>query len=202
MLPEQELEIAEVFSYFSHNIIPFTKVGMQDLVAHTIVLMSSVQMKPIKFQNNRPSLRWVGNVMCRKKLRYRSFCQIEDPSIEAMTPENREHIARVQAVIARYNIRDPNIIFNMNQTGMYFENMVGRSFRKGIGSEQGEFIQRALKTKENLNRVTLMPMVSAAGKAYTLAVIFPGKTCHYTVSHGNTGKPSWCTNGLTFASYV
>lgn len=105
--------------------------------------------------------------------------------IDAITPETlTENICRVQMVMNRYNIHDAKFIFNMDQSGSSFEKIIGRSLRKGVGLIGQKLMQRTISTKGNLNRVTIMPVVSAAGKAFTHCLSFPGKTGHYRIVRG------------------
>lgn len=51
----------------------------------------------------------------------------------------------------------------MDQNGSSFKKMVGRILRKAIGTSERTLVHRAVRTKENLERVTLITVVSAAG---------------------------------------
>lgn len=66
---------------------------------------------------------------------------------------------------------------------MSFCKMVGRALRKGLCSskEKKDILgfQKTLTTKGNLDRVTLMPVVDAAGFAYKPGIVFPGKKQHF-----------------------
>lgn len=83
-----------------------------------------------------------------------------------------EHIDPVQEAINWYKISTASQIVNMDQSGMSFCKMVGRSLRKGFCSskEKKDLLgfQKTLTTKGNRDRVTLMPVVDAAGFAYKL----------------------------------
>lgn len=57
--------------------------------------------------------------------------------------------------------------------------MGGRSIRKGIGKQGTQLIQKALITKVNQDRVTIMPGVFADGKTKKPVIILPGKLAHF-----------------------
>ena len=78
-----------------------------------------------------------------------------------------------------YRIHDPRFIFNMDQSGCSFGKIIGRSLRKGVGSRGSNLVQKNITIKRDLDRVTIMPVVSAEGKAYTPCPKFPSKTAHY-----------------------
>lgn len=114
--------------------------------------------------------------------------QVEDVRVAAVTKENvAEHISRVQAAIKRYNIKSAKQIVNMDQSGISFKKMVGRSLRKGFrDNSKGNksTVQNTLSAKGNLDRVTLMPVVAAHGSAFTPCVIYPGKQPHFRKVRG------------------
>ena len=180
-----ELVIAQAVRYFADNSTPLTKQGVLDLTKQYIDMLPLHEQKKAGFHNNRPSLKFCDNFLARHILESRSVRQVEDSRVDAITMEKvTEHIARVQAAMDRYHINDPRFIFNMDQTGSSFEKIIGRSLRKGVGRKGQHLIQKTIRTKGDLVRVTVMPVVSAAGKAYTPCVIFPGKTPHYRIVKG------------------
>ena len=137
------------------------------------------------FVQNCPSKKYVENLLVRHGLKCSAVREVEDNRVDAITPAIvMENIARVQAVVNRYNIHNPNFIFNMDQSGSSFENIIGRSLCKGVGLKGQNLRQMTISTKRNLNRVTIMPVVSAAGKMFTRCLIFPDKTGHYRVVRG------------------
>lgn len=95
-----------------------------------------------------------------------------------------EHLARVKAVMERYSIRDPRSFLNMDQSGASFEKMVGRSLRKGVGPRNVALIHSAIRTKGNPDRVTVMPVMFAAGVAYKPVIVSQGEQVHYRCVRG------------------
>lgn len=83
----------------------------------------------------------------------------------------------------RYNVNEAERIINLDQSGMSFNIKLGRSLRRGFvnGNEKKKelTLQKTLETKGNLDRVTIMPVVSASGFAFKPCVIYPGKLPHY-----------------------
>lgn len=64
----------------------------------------------------------------------------------------------------------------MDQSGSFFEKIVGRSLRKRIGVTRNNLSQKTVRTKVDLNNVTVMPVILADGKAHTPVVVNPGAT--------------------------
>lgn len=134
-------------------------------------------------------MRWTKSFADRNGLSYRKVQQVEDARVKAVTEGNVvEDITRIQAAFNRYNIKSPSQVVNMDQLGMRFKKMVGKSLRKGFvdrsRSKKNIALQRTLDSKGGLDRVTLMPAVSACGKAYTPCVVYPGKQPHYRKIYG------------------
>lgn len=136
-------------------------------------------------RDNQPSKRYVDYFMHLNGLAYHAVRKLEDKGGEAMAPDIvQEHMARVQAAIDSYNIRDPKFVFNMNQSGASFNKMVSRALRKGVTSKGAPDVQKNIRTKGDLNRVTIMPVVSTSGTAYKLVFVFLGKLAHYRKANG------------------
>ena len=136
------------------------------------------------FVNWRPSHYWVDDFVRRNGLDYHNVQVVEGARVESLSHEHIcEHIARVGAALKRYNIRYESYIFNMDQTGCSFQKMVRYSLRKGIVKKKEgrkiRLIQRAIRTKEALNRVTVMPVVSPAGQDLKPIIVYPGKQTHF-----------------------
>ena len=128
----------------------------------------------------------INNILKRHGLRTSSVQVVEDKRLLAITPSTvTEHIARVQAALDRYNIRDARCIFNVDQSGSLFARMVGRSLRKGIGKPGQTLEQSNVRTKGQLDRVTIMPVVSAAGSTFKPVIVYPGKNPHYRKVRGH-----------------
>lgn len=186
---QHESTIAEAVRYYAENKTPLSKQGIRALVEHYISLLPLREQERIGFKYNMPSVRWVKNFADRNHLAYRKVQQVEAARINAVTEEHIcEHIARVQAAIKRYGIRSASQIVNMDQSGMSFKKMVGRSLRKGFVSNnkgnKSSALQKTLSAKGNLDRVTIMPVVSACGKAFKPVVVYPGKLPHYRKVNG------------------
>lgn len=179
-----EQRIAEGVRYFALNNTPLTRAGVKDFVVHYVSLLSEEERKDVHFQAGEPSNTWLKSFSARQNLITKRIQQVEAARLEAVTHRNvAAHISRVQAAIDRFNIKSPSQIVNMDQTGMSFSKMVGRSLRRGFydGAEKKKVLglQKTLSAKGSLDRVTLMPVVDAAGKAYKPCVVYPGKLPHF-----------------------
>lgn len=134
----------------------------------------------IGFLDKRPSKSWVTQCLTRHELSYKPVRVVEDKRVLAVTEQNLcEHIARVNAVINSYRIKDAGFMFSMDQSGCSFVKMTGRSLRKGVGPRNVALIHTGIRTNGNLERVTVMPVISAAGAKFKQANRLPWQTGHF-----------------------
>lgn len=71
------------------------------------------------------------------------------------------------------------ISISLDESGISFKNMIGRSNRKGIGERNLRLYKKVSKGKGNLNRMTVMAVVNADGQSIKLVVVIPEKQAHY-----------------------
>ena len=177
---KEESVIKDAVEHFAVNNTPLTKQDLGDLVQQFVAMLPSKRRNEIHFRNDRPSDQWIKSFSNRHNLSCRNAQCIENKRVEAMSAANvAEHIARVQAACKRYNIKDGSRVFNMDQSGISFAKMCGRSLRKAVTPENIKPVQIAVRTKGNLERVTIMPVVSASGQTYTPVIVFPGKQAQF-----------------------
>ena len=114
-------------------------------------------------------------------LSIRSVRAIESRRIQAVTRRKvGEHIARMQAAMDRFNVHDARRIFNIEESGVSFRTLARKILRKGITTRDKQYAFSSLvSTKGNLDRVTVLCVVNAAGESFKPAVVFPGKQPHY-----------------------
>ena len=110
---------------------------------------------------------------------------MESDRLERVTSANvAEHIARVPEAMRRFRIYDLRFIFNLDESGVSFKNMAGRSLRKGVGPSGARLQSKAVITKGKLERVTVMCVVNAAGESFKPVIVYPGKQPHFRRVHG------------------
>ena len=185
---EEETKIYETTKYFADMCTPLTRNDLCDLLQETIKLLPMSRQQQIKFKDNRSSHKWVTKFLIRHPdLAPKSMKCVESKHVTAITKHNiGTHIARINAVVNRYNIRDSNRIFNLDDCGISFSKMARRSLRKGIGYKAKNLVTTAVDSKGNLDHVTVMAVVIASGKAYKPVIAFPGKQAHYRNIEGTT----------------
>ena len=181
----EESAIVDAMKRFADHNIPLTRYQIQDLVTHYVNMLPHSRQQDIKFANNRPYLRWVDQMAKRHWLQRKAVRVIEQSRVEALSKIIvAKHIARIQDACARFYIKDSEFIFNMDQSGASLEKMVGRSLTKGYGPKERVLVQTGIQTKDKLDIVTVMPVVSAAGVSYAPVIVFSGIQSHYRRVHG------------------
>ena len=177
--------IAKNVMYFSDNNTPLTRPGVRELVRTYVEMLPETERQHIYLGDHGRSDVCLNNMIQRFGLLYQSVQIVEDHRLLAINPATvSEHIPRIQVALSRYGIRDPCLIVNTDQSGSSFKRMCGRSLRKGYGKKNKKLQQACIRTKGQLDRVTVMPCISASGKAYKPVIVFPGVQPHYRKVRG------------------
>lgn len=94
---------------------PLTRNDLCPLVEQTIKLLPLSRQVEIKFKNNRPSSKWATKCLERHNdITLKSMKCVESKRVTAITKHNvATHIARLNAAVKRYNIKDSHRIFNL-----------------------------------------------------------------------------------------
>ena len=172
--------ISKSVKYFADNNTPLTRPGVREFVRTYVETLPETEREHINLGDHGPSDVCLNNMMKRFGLQYQSVQIVEDQRLLAITPATvSELIARIRVALGRYGIRDPRFIFNTDQSGSSFNIMCGRSLRKGYGKKDKKLQQACIRTKGQPDRVTVMPCISASGKAYKPVLVFPGVQPHY-----------------------
>ena len=172
----QENSITEAALQFSRMNTPLTKVGLRHLAGH---VMSSLHTSRII---NLPSNRWVEGFLSRNpEIAVRPVRAVDARRIEAVTRHNiATHIARVQVDMDRFDIHDPNLILNVDESGISFQKMAGRSLLRELGNaHEKTLVSTMIRTRGRMERATVMCFVNAAGLSFKPVMVFPGKQPHY-----------------------
>lgn len=190
---EEKVIVGAALQY-ADNSTPLTKTDLLSLAGETVEMFWRPNDKKISFTNQIPTKSWLKGFLRRNaELIVRPVRTIEASRIASVTLENVcEHISRVDEAIKRFNIRDPNRIFNCDETGIILNKSSRRTLRKGVGGAHKTLQQIEIVTKGGLDHVTLMGIVSASGNAYKPAIIFPGKHARYRIVNGNVETMHTC----------
>lgn len=96
-----------------------------------------------------------------------------------------EHVAWLKVAISRYGICSPQFIFIVDESGVSFWNMAGRSARKCIGYRNQRPVATVGHTHGNLDCITIMGLVNAISQGFRTLIVLPGKNPHNSkVSNG------------------
>ena len=72
----------------------------------------------------------------------------------------------------RFQIHDPNRLFNVDESGISFRKMGGRSLRRGIGNAcEKTLLSTMVRTRGSIERATVM-CVNAGGHSFKPVVVF------------------------------
>ena len=159
---------------FADNNTPHTRTCVRDLIKTYADLLPPAESNGIKMRDRGPSDTCINNILKGHAPHASSVQFVEDKRLLAITPSTvTEQI--VQAELGRYNIRDARCILNVDQSGSSFARIVGRSPRRGMEKPGQRLQQSNVRTKGQLDRVKIMPVVSAAGSTFKPVIVYPGK---------------------------
>ena len=187
LTPTEEKLVKEVVTYYSSKNNPLTRNDLRQVTSHICKMLPPARRFMNPFSVRLPSNKWVGGFLKRHpELAIRSVKVIESKRVEAVTRQNVcEHISRLQETMNRYGITEARRVFNLDESGVSFRKMGHCSCRKVVGLENNNFVCSLVRTKGNLDRLTVMCVVNAAGEQYKPVVVYPGKKAHFRRIHGS-----------------
>ena len=94
------------------------------------------------------------------------------------------HISRIKAALMRYNINDPRIILNLDEFAVSFKKVTERSLRKALTINSHRAIAAMYTTKGQLDHITIISVVNAAGMTFKYFTVCPGREVHHCVVNG------------------
>lgn len=178
---EEEKLIADSIKHFESNGTPLDRQAVMDMVQTFVSSFNSNRQREIGFKTNRPGVRWMELFLQRhSELRLRKRVNLENARCEAMNPDTvAEHFARIRAITEKHGINDPTRIINLDESGFSIRGMTLGGRSKCVVSQGSRGNTTEPKFKGTCDHVTLMPVVSASGQAYTPVIVLPGKEARY-----------------------
>lgn len=178
LTPEEERVIVAAILLLAEHNTPLRRSGIVDLVEHFVrEMMPAERLLKLPFINCRPSFPWIRRFVKRhRELELKASRPVEMLRTRAVRPDVlAAHFVRTEAIYAKYNIRDSRQVFNIDETGVSFRDLSRGRCIRAAGSSQSEVVSAGARFRGNIDHVTLMPVVSADGSAYTPLVVIPGK---------------------------
>ena len=177
---------------FARNGTPISRGGLKDLVQHYCERIPTARRAALPFKNIRPGDKILSGFFKRNSaLSLKKRCNLETDRAIAMSPTNiAEHYARLQQAYNEYGICSGARIFNLDESG-FSTKTAYRALAKGVMEASGRSNSIELKWSSNADHVTLMPTVSADGRAWDPVAIAPGKRAKYLIRpDGSRENPS------------
>lgn len=111
---------------------------------------------------------------------------IDDKRLNALAIDHvREPISRVEEAVKRLNLRNPARIINVDESGTALKSFCRQTLGESVGKAKRQLYPTEISTTGSFDRVTIMDVVSAVGRAYRPAINFPGKKARYRFVNGN-----------------
>ena len=138
------------------------------------------------FRNLRPGDKFLSGFFKRNSaISLKRRCNLEKDRATAISPTNIAEHSRLQQAYNEYNICSGAQIFNLDESGFSTETAY-RARAKGVMEASGRSNSIELKWSSNADHVTLMPVVSADGRARDPVAIAPGKRAKYRIRPDGT----------------
>ena len=134
------------------------------------------QTVPDLSERPNPTNGWLNGFLSRNPdLKVNPVKTVESARTDAVHSSNiSEHIARIISAMDRYNITKPKQVFNFDESGVSFKSMCVSNRTFAVGPRDHKLVHTMVKTKI-IDRVTVLSVISADGKNYKPAIVFPGK---------------------------
>ena len=154
---------------------PLSHADIADMVQVFVLRLPKHVRERLPFKNNRPGPDFVRSFLKRhSKIRMRRRAALEQKRKTAMSPHNMAmHFARLKKAYTRFEIVSPAQVFNIDESGVSTRTG-GRGKGKAAMNAEGRSNAVELEFSSNAEHVTLMPVVSADGKAWPPVIVFPG----------------------------
>lgn len=171
----EEALLRDALLEFADNGTPLSRQSVQDVVAHFVNRLSPDRQNSLPFREGRPSKHFVSNFLKRHpELKLRRRAAMERSRADAMSPTNLAmHYARLIKVYQEFNITSAAQVFNLDESG-FSTRTAGRGRVKAVMRGKGRNNSIDLDWSRNAEHITLMPVVSADGRAWTPVAILPG----------------------------
>lgn len=95
-----------------------------------------------------------------------------------------KNFAHVRATCQKNNIRDEPFVFKLDESGLSFRGMKLGGREKCIITNNAHDNTKYLIFRGSIDHISLMPIASGTGQAYTHLVVLPGKETRYRQRNG------------------
>lgn len=143
--------------------------------------------KQTVFRNGEPSKTWLETFLTgNPELKLKPVSTLKAMRVATVTSEHvREHVAREEEAMKKYNIHETAQILNCDEAGIALTSGSRRALRDGFGTFKKRIFQIEALVKGMLGHIALLGVVSVSGVVYKPAIIFPGKHARYRILNGN-----------------
>lgn len=173
----EESIIVDVILYYAKINTPLSRWRVLDLVEEIITLLPSDRRRGVGFVSERPSKNCIDHFIKQHSPKFLPVQVLQGAAVTASSI--LKHIARDQTAFGRYSINNAKHLFNTDQSAAYFAKMTGQSMRKCVGRKNMQLVLIEARTKGNLERLALMPMVSADGALYKPVLVLTEIFSHF-----------------------
>ncbi|PXF46856.1 Pogo transposable element with KRAB domain [Gracilariopsis chorda] len=193
LTPSEEQTICEAVLHFSNRGTPLSRECFKDMVQCYVRVLPQSRRLQILFKNYRPGEYFVRRFLRRhQEISLKRRSNLEKLRAIAMSPENlASHFARIVQVYKEYKINSPEQVFNIDESGFSVRTAT-RAHSKALFNSKGRSNSVELKWSGNAQHVTIMPVVSGDGRAWSPLVVLQGARAKYRLRADGTRETPSC----------
>lgn len=183
LTPPEEENVVSLLTRYAERGIPLRRSHLQEAIEIVIARMPAARRMFLPFKNGKPGTRYLRNFTKRhamilkfaRPLRQEA-CRFCACNAETLT----SHLATVEKIVIENNI-DPERMWNLDESGATpGRDANGKDKRKVYMTRAGAKDAK-IGSFLNSNRVTIMPVISAAGRMTSPLFVFRDKRLPYWV---------------------
>eukprot|EP00171_Calliarthron_tuberculosum_P023847 IDg23847t1 len=179
--PAEEKVVVDLLCRYSNRGVPLARAHLEEAFAILISRLPIKRQRSLPFKNGRPGPRFLRNFLRRNKgrLRFARPLQQEGKRFAAANAEVlTQHFAVLGKLFEDLGV-DASRVWNLDETGATpGKDVDGAPTARHYLTRQGGSDMRAADFKQ-LHRITMMPVISAAGDYGPTLFAFKGKALPY-----------------------
>lgn len=189
---EEEL-ISNAVLHFSSKGTPLSRECFKELVKCFVQRLPQKRRNQLAYANDKPGDCFVRNFLKRhEQITLKRRTNLQKMRADAMSPQNlAEHFARLAQAYKEYQICSPEQIFNIDESGFSVRTAT-HARSKALFNSKGRSNSTELKWTANAQHVTIMPVVSGDGRAWSPLVVLPGARAEYRKREDGTLETPSC----------
>lgn len=177
LMPTEEAAVCDLITHYAHRETSLDRESVRQAVAIIVENMPQERRKSLRFKNGVPGDKFIGGFIRRNEDRVGVFKTSKQEAVRyrACNADTIiDHLIRLNEIIVSNNIEQSRI-FNIDETGLSPEKTLIGKKRKFFGESRVRLEYRQ-PDFQNVNHITILPVVSASGEWYCPLFVIKGQS--------------------------